>query len=135
MSDKSTSRTIAWGPLIVVAIGTLLFLLGAGRFFLRHRFSYNDALYCWLAIIPAGFGLLVFDFVLHHARLASLILLFLGAVLIYSSPVVDVALGVALVGAMVVPAVSEWKRTKRLRQAEKENGNGGEPQDDRNGIE
>jgi hypothetical protein len=119
-SDSSTSRSIAWGPLIVVAIGTLLFLLGAGRFILRHRFSYSDALYCGLALIPAGFALLVFDFVLHHARLASVILLFLGAVLIFSSPVVDVALGLALVGAIVGPAVSEWRQGKR--KSEKENG-------------
>jgi hypothetical protein len=134
-SDKSTFSTIAWGPLIVVVIGTLLFLLGAGRFFLRDRFSFIDALYCFLAIIPAGFALLVFDFVLHHARLVSVILLFLGAVLIFSSPVVDVALGLALVGAMVVPAVSEWKQGKRLRQAEKEDRCGGKSQDDQNGIE
>ena len=126
-SDKSTSRSIAWGPPIVVAIGTLLFLLGAGRFILRDRFSFSDALYCGLALIPAGFALLVFDFVLHHARLASVILLYAGAVLAFSSPVVDVALGLALVGAIVGPAVSEWRQGKRLRQAEKENGGAGEP--------
>jgi len=134
-SDSAASWTIAWGPLIVVVIGTLLFLLGAGRFFLRDRFSFVDALYCCLAIIPAGFALLVFDFVLHHARLASVILLFLGAVLIFSSPVVDVALGLALVGAMVGPAVSEWKQGKRVRQAEMENRGEGKSQDDQNGIE
>jgi hypothetical protein len=134
-SDRSTFRTIAWGPLIVVAIGTLLFLLGAGRFFLRDRFSFIEALYCFLAIIPAGFALLVFDYVLHHARLASIILFFLGGVLIFSSPIVDVALGLALVGAMVGPAVSEWKQGKRLRQAERKNGNEGESHHDQNGIE
>ena len=134
-SDSAASWTIAWGPLIVVVIGTLLFLLGAGRFFLRDRLSFIDVLYCGLAIIPAGFALLVFDFVLHHARLASVILLFLGAVLIFSSPVVDVALGLALVGAMVGPAVSEWKQGKRLRQAEMENRGEGKSQDDQNGIE
>jgi len=126
-ADRSTSRTVAWGPPIVVAIGALLFLLGAGRFILRHRFSYSDALYCGLALIPAGFALLVFDFVLHHARLASVILLFAGAVLAFSSPVVDVALGLALVGAIVGPAVSEWRQGKRLRQSEKENGGAGKP--------
>ena len=134
-SDSAASWTIAWGPLIVVVIGTLLFLLGAGRFFLRDRFSFVDGLYCFLAIIPAGFALLVFDFVLHNARLASVILLFLGAVLIFSSPVVDVALGLALVGAMVGPAVSEWKQGKRVRQAEMENRGEGKSQDDQNGIE
>jgi len=134
-SDQSTFSTIAWGPLIVFVIGTLLFLVGAGRFFLRDRLSFIDVLYCGLAIIPAGFALLVFDFVLHHARLASVILFFLGGVLIFSSPVVDVALGLALVGAMVGPAVSEWKQGKRLRQAEKEDRGAGESEHDQNGIE
>jgi hypothetical protein len=126
-ADKSTSSTIAWGPLIVIAIGTLLFLLGARRFFLRDRFSYIDALYCCLAIIPAGFALLVFDYVLHHARLVSIMLLFLGGVLIFSSPYVDVALGLALVGAIAGPAVSEWKQGRRVRQSAKENSPRGEP--------
>jgi cell division protein FtsX len=126
-SDRSTFWTIARGPLIVIVIGTLLFLLGAGRFFLRDRFSFIDALYCCLAIIPAGLALLVFDYVLHHARLASVILLFAGGVLVFSSPVVDVALGLALVGAMVGPAMSEWKQGKRLRETEKEDSNGSEP--------
>jgi uncharacterized oligopeptide transporter (OPT) family protein len=106
----------------------MLFLLGARRFFLRDHFSYIDALYCCLAIIPAGFALLVFDYVLHHAWLASIVLFFLGGVLIFSSPVVDVALGLALVGAVAGPAVNEWKQAKRRRrQSEKENSNGGEP--------
>jgi cell division protein FtsX len=111
----------------VVVIGALLFLLGARRFFLRDHFSYIDALYCCLAIIPAGFALLVFDYVLHHARLVSIMLLFLGGVLIFSSPYVDVALGLALAGAIAGPAVSEWKQGRRVRQSEKENGNKAEP--------
>ena len=126
-SDRSAFGTIAWGPLIVVVIGTLLFLLGAGRFYLSGRFSFIDALYCCLAIIPAGLALLVFDYVLHHARLAAVILLFAGGVLVFSFPVVDVALGLALVGAMVGPAISEWRQGKRLRQSEKENSNGSRP--------
>jgi hypothetical protein len=126
-ADISTSRTIAWGPLIVIVIGILLFLLGAGRFFLRDRFSFIDVLYCCLAIIPAGLALLVFDYVLHHARLASVMLLFAAGVLVFSSPVVDVALGLALVGAVVGPAISEWKQGKRLRESQRGNSNVGEP--------
>jgi cell division protein FtsX len=111
----------------VIVIGTLLLLLGAGRFFLRDSFNFIDALYCCLAIIPAGLALLVFDYVLHHARLASVMLLFAGGVLVFSSPVVDVALGLALVGAMVGPMISEWKQGKRLRESQRGNSNVGEP--------
>lgn len=107
--DNSTSRNIAWGPWIVLAIGVLLFLLGAARFILRHHFSFTDALYCALVVIPAGVLLLVFDYVLHHAKLVCVIPLFAVAVLTFSSPVFDVALGLALIGAFAGPALSDWK--------------------------
>jgi hypothetical protein len=99
---------------MVVVIGVLLFLLGARRLLLRHHFGLAQALYCGLAIIPAAVLLLVFDYVLHHARLVSLMLLVLAVALVVSSPVFDVALGLALMGAVAVPAFGEWKRRLRL---------------------
>jgi hypothetical protein len=116
-SDESISRNIAWGPWIVVAIGGLLFLFGVGRFVARHRFGFDDAVYCCLAVVPAGLLLLVFDYVLHHARLVSIIPLGLAGMLAFSSPVCDVALGLALMGAIVGPALSDWKIEKRLRKS------------------
>jgi len=116
-SDESTSRNIEWGPWIVVAVGGLLFLLGAGRFVLRHRFGFIDALECCLAVVPAGLLLLVFDYVLHHAWLASVILLIAAGVLAFSSPVFDVALGLVLMGAIAGPALSDWKNENRLRKS------------------
>ena len=107
-------RRIEWAPLIVAAIGALLFLLGICRFFARHHFGLDDALYCCLVVLPAWVLLLVFDYVLHHAPLVVPIPLLLAAVLVYSSPVFDVALGAALFGAIAVPAVGEWKQRKRL---------------------
>jgi hypothetical protein len=119
-ADKPTSRRIPWGPLMVVVIGGLLFLLGARRLFLRHHFGLVEALYCCLAIIPAALLLLIFDYVLHHARLVSLMVLFVAVVLVVSSPVFDVALGLALMGAIAGPALGEWKL--RLRQPAPANG-------------
>jgi len=116
-SDESISRNIAWAPWIVTAAGALLFLLGVGRFFVRHRFGFIDALYCCLAVVPAGLLLLVFDYVFHHARLVLVIPLVLAGVLVFSSPVWDVALGLALMGAMVGPALSDWKNEKRLQKS------------------
>jgi hypothetical protein len=107
-SDESISRNIAWGPWIVTAVGALLFLLGFGRFFLRHRFGFIDALYCCLAVIPAGLLLLAFDYVFHHAKLVLVIPLVLAGVLVFSSPVWDVALGLILMGATAGPALSDW---------------------------
>jgi hypothetical protein len=98
----------------VAAIGILLFLLGVRRFFVRHHFGLDDALYCCLAIIPAGLLLLVFDYVLHHAPLVVVIPFFLAVVLIFSSPVFDVALGLVLFATIAFPAFNEWKQARRL---------------------
>jgi hypothetical protein len=116
-SDETTSRNIAWGPWIIVAVGGLLFLLGAARFVLRHRFGFIDALYCCLAVVPAGLLLLVFAYVFQHATLVSVLPLFVAGVLVFSSPVFDVALGATLIGAMAGPALSEWKSEKHLRKS------------------
>lgn len=116
-SNKSALRNIPWGAWIVVAVGGVLFLLGVGRFVLRHHFGFLDALYCCLALIPAGLLLLVIAYVVQHAKLASVVPLALAGVLAFSSPVFDVALGLALIGAIAGPALSEWKEDKRLQKS------------------
>jgi hypothetical protein len=92
----------------MVAVGGLLFLIGSGRLVLEHRFEFIDALYCLLAVIPAGLLLLVFAYVLDHARLVSVLPLFVAGLLVFSSPVFGVALGLAMMGA-AGPALKEWK--------------------------
>jgi len=116
-SNESTLRNIPWGAWIVVAVGDVLFLLGVGRFVQRHHFGFMDALYCCLALVPAGLLLLVIAYVVQHAKLASVVPLALAGVLVFSSPVFDVALGLALVGAIAGPALSEWKNEKRLQKS------------------
>jgi len=116
-SDESSARNIAWGPSIIVAFGSMLIVLGAVRFVLSHHFGFIDALYCCLAVVPAGLFLLVFAYVFQHAKLASVIPIFMGGILAFSFPVADVALGLALVGAIAVPALSEWRNEKRLPKA------------------
>lgn len=121
-SDKSTLRNIPWGAWIVVAIGGLLFLLGVGRFVHRHHFGFMDALYCCLALIPVGLLLLVIAYVVQHAKLASVVPLALAVVLAFSSPIFDVALGLALMVAIAGPALSEWKTEKRRQKSATTNG-------------
>jgi hypothetical protein len=111
--DESSSQSIAWGRWIIIVFGCVLFLLGAGRFVLRHRFGFIDAIDCCLAVIPAALLLLVLAYVVQHARLASVIPLVAAGVLAFSSPVFDVALGLALMGAIAGPALSEWKNANR----------------------
>jgi hypothetical protein len=116
-SDDSARGKIEWGLWIAVAVGSLLFLLGVARFALRHRFGWTDALYCCLAVVPAAFLLLVFDYVLHHARLVSIMVLLAAAMLVFTFPVFDVALGLAILGTIGGPAFAEWRTEKRFRKS------------------
>jgi hypothetical protein len=108
----SISGKLTWGNWIILIFGVLLFLAGAVRFALRHRFGSVDALYCCIAIVPAGFFLLIFSYVLQHAKLASVIPFFMFGILVFSFPVADVALGLTMIGVIAVPALTEWKSKK-----------------------
>jgi hypothetical protein len=108
-APENIGRQIAWAPLIIAGFGLALFLLGAVRFVLKHRFGFIDALYCCLAVVPAGVLLLVFSYVLQHAKFVSIIPIFASAILIFSFPVMDIALGLAMMGAVAIPALDECK--------------------------
>jgi hypothetical protein len=112
-TERLTLRTIEWGPLIIFSAGAALFSLGMGRFIVRHRFSLTDALHCCLAMFPAWLLLLVIAYVVQHARMASIIPLFLAGFLAFAFPVFDVAFGLALMGVIGAPAWSDW-RTKKI---------------------
>jgi hypothetical protein len=110
----SISEKIVWGPWIIGVSGVVLFLVGSVRFALKHRFGPIDALYCCLAVVPAGLFLLVFSYVLQHAKMASIIPLFMGGIMVFSFPTIDVALGLAMLGVVAGPALGEWKNKKGL---------------------
>lgn len=120
----SNSGKIAWGPWLIGISGVVLFLVGSVRFVFQHRFGPIDALYCCLAVVPAGLFLLVFSYVLQHAKLASLIPLFLAGIMIFSFPAIDVALGLALLGVVAGPALREWKNKNGQPQSTGAHGGG-----------
>jgi hypothetical protein len=64
-------------------------------------------------IVPAGILLLVFDYVLHHAKLVAIIPLGFAALLLFTFPVFDVALGLTLMAAVAGPALSNWKEERQ----------------------
>jgi hypothetical protein len=74
----SNSGKIAWGPWLIGISGVVLFLVGSVCFVLKHRFGPIDAVYCYLAVVAAGFFLLVCSYVLQHAKVASMIPSFPG---------------------------------------------------------
>ena len=113
-TDQTTSRSIEWGPVLLAAVGTSLFLLGTARFLLAPHRSFRDAIYCCLAIIPAALLLLVISYVVQHALLVSVLPLAVAASLAYSSPAFDVAFGLVLMGIVVEAALSDRKYKRSL---------------------
>ena len=116
-ANASGRRSIAWGPLLILTVGALLFLLGVGRFVTRHHSTLTDAMYCVLALAPAGLLPLIFSYVFHHARIVAVLPIGVAGLLAWSSPIFDIALGVALMAVIAGPMMNEWKDEKRLREA------------------
>lgn len=109
-SEATTTSKIEWEPVLVTCIGVAVMLLGAWRYYLRDHFGFSDALACGLLLIPAAALVLLTSYVLQHARLAVVFPLFMAGVLVATYPPFAVALGLALVGAMVSPALRGRQR-------------------------
>jgi len=115
-SETTTARKIEWGALLVTGLGMGILLLGARGFYLRGHFGFADALHCGLLLIPAAALLLLTSYVFQHAKLVVVMPVFMAAVLIRAYPAFAMALGLALVGAVVGPALSEWKDARHQRK-------------------
>jgi hypothetical protein len=109
-------RKIAWGPVLLIAIAVGILLVGARGFYLRAHFGFVDALYCGLLLIPAALLLLLTSYVLQHARLVAVMPLVMAALLVRAYPSFAVAMGLALAGAIIGPALSEWKDARHRRK-------------------
>jgi len=119
-SETTTARKIEWWALLVTGIGMGILLLGARGFYLRGHFGFADALHCGLLLIPAAVLLLLTSYVFQHAKLVVVMPVLMAAVLIRAYPAFAMALGLALVGAIVGPALGEWKDARHQRKATSE---------------
>jgi hypothetical protein len=104
------ARKIEWGPVLVTGIGVGVMLLGARGYYLRGYFGFVDALVCGLLLLPAAALLLVTSYVLQHARLVVVMPVLMAGMLVRAYPAFAVALGLALIGAIVGPVFGEWTR-------------------------
>jgi hypothetical protein len=94
---------------LLTGLGLGVLLLGARDFYLRDHFEFVDALRCGLLIIPAAALLLLTSYVLQHAKLVVVMPLFVAGMLVRAYPSFAVALGLALLAAMVGPPLREWR--------------------------
>jgi hypothetical protein len=97
MPSRNQSGTTT-GPFVVMLLGAAILAAGVVRFVLLGHFSLRLAVYCLLSIPVAVLLLMVFDYTLHHARIACLLVVVILLVLAIPSPSFCVGLGLALIG-------------------------------------
>jgi hypothetical protein len=93
---------LAKGPAILLLLALAIFAAGAMRYYRHGNFSLAQAGYCLLAMLASLLVLLIFDYTLHHAKLAAVMVLIFVALFLVASPAFCVGLGLALVGTVVV---------------------------------
>jgi hypothetical protein len=92
---------VAKAPAILLLLAVAIFLAGAVRYYRHGSFTLAQAAYCLVAIVASLVVLLVFDYTLHHARIAAVMVLVFAALFLVASPAFCVGLGLALAGMVV----------------------------------
>lgn len=108
---QATSR-ISWGPLVIGGVGLVLLLLGARGYYVSGHFGFSDGLTCAVLLVPAAFLLLVTGYLIQHAKVVGVLPVLFAALTAKKYDSFAVAMGVALIGVVAIPAINEWKRSK-----------------------
>jgi hypothetical protein len=92
---------VAKAPAILLLLALAIFLAGAVRYYRHGSFSLAQAGYCVVAVMASLVVLLVFDYTLHHARIAAVMVLIFVVLFLVASPAFCVGMGLALAGMVV----------------------------------
>jgi cell division protein FtsW (lipid II flippase) len=92
---------VAKAPAILLVLAAAIFLAGAVRYYRHGNFALAQAGYCLVALVASLVVLLVFDYTLHHAKIAAVMVLIFAALFLVASPAFCVGMGVALAGMVV----------------------------------
>ena len=84
------------GPFEITLLGLILLVTGIWRLFRLPHLSWTQVGSILLAIVACFFLLLIFDYTLHHARIASLIVLFIMLFWVVMSPSFCLGAGLAI---------------------------------------
>ena len=93
---------VAKAPAILLLLAVAIFAAGAARYYRHGNFSLAQAGYCLLAMLASLVVLLVFDYTLHHAKIAAVMVLIFVVLFLVASPAFCVGMGLALAGTVVV---------------------------------
>jgi len=101
MNRQRQQSGVAKAPAILLVLALAIFLAGAVRYYRHGSFSLAQAGYCLVAALASLVVLLVFDYTLHHARIAAVMVLIFVVLFLVASPAFCVGLGLALAGMVL----------------------------------
>jgi hypothetical protein len=93
---------VAKAPALLLLLGVAIFLAGAVRYYRHGNFTLAQAGYCLVSVLASLVVLLVFDYTLHHAKIAAVMVLIFVVLFMVASPAFCVGMGLALAGMVVV---------------------------------
>jgi hypothetical protein len=98
---KSSQAGAVKGLFEFTLLGAVVLGAGVLRFILHRHFSLVQAAYCVLSIPAALILLMIFDYTLHHARIACLMVVLMLLLWTFGSPAFCVGLGLTMLGMVV----------------------------------
>jgi cell division protein FtsW (lipid II flippase) len=93
---------VAKAPALLLLLGVAIFLAGAVRYYRHGNFTLAQAGYCLVSVLASLVVLLVFDYTLHHAKIAAVMVLIFVLLFMVASPAFCVGMGLGLAGIVVV---------------------------------
>ena len=102
MDRQRRQSGVAKAPAILLLLAVAIFLAGAARYYRHGSFTLAQAGYCLVAVVASLAVLLVFDYTLHHAKIAAVMVLVFAALFLVVSHAFCVGMGLALAGMVVV---------------------------------
>jgi hypothetical protein len=92
---------VAKAPALLLLLGVAIFAAGAVRYYRHGSFSLAQAGYCVIAVLASLMVLLVFDYTLHHAKIAAVMVLIFVALFLAASPAFCIGMGLGLAGMVM----------------------------------
>jgi cell division protein FtsW (lipid II flippase) len=99
--NQQQQSGVAKTPALLLLLAVAIFAAGAVRYYRHGNFSLTQAGYCLLAILVSLVVLLVFDYTLHHAKIAAVMVLIFVVLFLVASPAFCVGTGLALAGMVL----------------------------------
>jgi hypothetical protein len=100
--NQGQQNGVAKGPVLLLLLAVAIFAAGAVRYYRHGSFTLAQAGYCLVATLASLVVLLVFDYTLHHAKIAAVMVLIFVVLFLVASPAFCVGMGLALAGMVIV---------------------------------